>query len=264
LFVLPQPALAATATRDRLAAFAATCLGWQLSMALYGYLHGIKFAGQPAVEDYKARARVLREQVDPLEIASKWQPAMREGSLTLLMPGATAIERGTGTPLAGSVLARVLRDALPGSKPHGHYGQTEMMALGYLDVTMNGFAPAPVWSALEQHARTVGNRLLGVPVKVRQAPAAYHSTEQSEMDGPAYVVSLRLVARSTETPLLGTYTNQFLHAQAVSTWQAMQEVRRRCYLLVIGGSLEDARGLLADVFADLERALDTTARRDGR
>ncbi len=48
---------------------------------------------------------------------------------------------------------------------------------------------------LDERTRTIGNTLLGVPIKLRQAPAAYHSTEQSEMDGPPYLVSLRLVAR---------------------------------------------------------------------
>ena len=56
------------------------------------------------------------------------------------------------------------------------------------------------------------NRLFGIPVKLRQAPAAYHSTEQSEMDGPASLVSLRLVARDTEAILLGNYTTTFIHA----------------------------------------------------
>ena len=44
--------------QDRLAALAASFLGWQLTMALYGYLQDITFAGQPAVENYKAREHV--------------------------------------------------------------------------------------------------------------------------------------------------------------------------------------------------------------
>lgn len=89
--------------------------------------------------------------------------------------------------------------------------------LGYLDVTVNGEASANLLSVLDEHVHTIGNALLGIPVKLRQAPAAYHSTEQSEMDGPPYLVSLRLVARNAEASLLGSYTNTFLHAQVVST-----------------------------------------------
>src|SRR6266566_2011750 len=56
LFLRSQPSLASQEPQNRLAALAASFLGWQLSMALYGYLQRITFAGQPAVENYKARA----------------------------------------------------------------------------------------------------------------------------------------------------------------------------------------------------------------
>ena len=55
-------------------------------MALYGYLQHITFAGQPAVENYKARARALRTQHNPLQVASHWSPEVQEGILTLLAP----------------------------------------------------------------------------------------------------------------------------------------------------------------------------------
>lgn len=106
--------------------------------------------------------------------------------------------------------------------------------------------------------RAIGNAQLGVPVKLRQAPADYHSTEQSEMDGPPYLVSLRLVARNSETCLLGNYTTTFLHAQAVSTWQAMMESGRPCFLLVIDGSLADAAEQLTAFFSQVEDAIHHT------
>ena len=86
LFLLSQPSLASQEPQNRLAALATSFLGWQLSMALYGYLQHITFAGQPAVENYKARARALRTQHDPLQVASNWSPALQEGILTLLAP----------------------------------------------------------------------------------------------------------------------------------------------------------------------------------
>ena len=110
-------------------------------------------------------------------------------------------------------------------------------------------------AVLDEHVHTIGNKLLGIPVKLRQAPAAYHSTEQSEMDGPPSLVSLRLVARNSEASLLGSYTNTFLHAQAVSTWQAMMEAGRPCFLLVIDGSLDDAIEPLATFFSHVEEHL---------
>jgi hypothetical protein len=103
--------------------------------------------------------------------------------------------------------------------------------------------------------RTIGNKLLGVPVKLRKAPADYHSTEQGEMDGPPSLISLRLVARNSEACLVGNYTTTFLHAQAVSTWQAMMETGRLCFLLVIDGSLDEAVEPLASFFAHVEEHL---------
>jgi hypothetical protein len=66
------------------------------------------------------------------------------------------------------------------------------------------------------------------------------STEQSEMDGPPFLVSLRVLARDHEKSILGTYTDTFLCAQAVSTWQAMLEQGRPCFLLIMDASLDDA------------------------
>ncbi|MFL5704260.1 MAG: hypothetical protein ACJ8AG_15695, partial [Ktedonobacteraceae bacterium] len=258
LFLLSQPYLASQEPRNRLAALAASFLGWQLSMALYGYLQRITFSGQPAVENYKARARALRTQSDPLQIASNWSPALREGILTLLAPHGSVSQdtqshrdpqRGDS---AASAYASVLQKALAPDDTHRH---PQGISLGYLDLTVNGEAQASLFSALGEHMRTIGNKLIGIPVKLRQAPADYHSTEQSEMDGPPYLVSLRLVARNSEACLLGSYTTTFLHAQAVSTWQAMMESGRPCFLLVIDGSLDDAMEPLATFFAHVEEYL---------
>jgi hypothetical protein len=241
-FLLSQPSLASKEPQNRLAALAASFLGWQLSMALYGYLQRITFAGQPAVENYKARARALRTQHDPLQVASNWSPALQEGILTLLAP------HGVIGPTAAAAFAKTLQEAASVDEIHRRL-------LSYLDVTVNGEAPTGLLSVLDEHVYTIGNKLLGIPVKLRKAPADYHSTEQSEMDGPPYLVSLRLVARNSEACLLGNYTNTFLHAQAVSTWQAMMEVGRPCFLLVIDGSLGEALEPLATFFSQVEHYL---------
>ena len=80
-FNLSQPYLARKEPLDRLAAVATSFLGWQLSMALYGYLQRITFAGQPAVENYKARARVLRAQDDPLQVTKNWAATTSDTNL---------------------------------------------------------------------------------------------------------------------------------------------------------------------------------------
>ncbi len=255
-FLLSQPSLVSKEPRDRLAALAASFLGWQLSMALYGYLQHITFAGQPAVENYKTRARALRTQPDPLQVATHWRPALHDGMLTLLAPLAPLDPHGVSRSLqehsAALTFAQALQEAVASDATQKYM---QGVALGYLDVTVNGEAQSSLLAMLDKHVHRIGNELLGVPVKLRQAPAAYHSTEQSEMDGPPSLVSLRLVARNTEAILLGSYTNTFLHAQAVSTWQAMLESDRACFLLVIDGSLDAAMEPLSNFFSQVEQYL---------
>jgi hypothetical protein len=260
-FLLSQPSLANIEPQDRLAALATSFLGWELSMALYGYLQHITFAGQPAVENYKTRARALRTQQDPLQVASYWSPRVQEGILTLLAPQSSIVQdtqqdiEPQRLDSAASVFARALQAA---ASPGITREDTQRVPLSYLDVTVNGEARASLLAMLDEHVHTIGNKLLGVPVKLRKAPAAYHSTEQSEMDGPPSLVSLRLVARNTESSLLGSYTNTFLHAQAVSTWQAMMESGRPCFLLVIDGSLNDAIQPLSTFFSQVEQHIHQT------
>ncbi len=244
VFVLSQPSLASQEPRDRLAALAASFLGWQLSMALYGYLQHITFAGQPAVENYKARARVLGTQENPLQITKNWVATVTDTdpsggiSYSLLAPQGVEIQASPA-----STFSRVLlRTAL---------ASPEYLSLGYLDLTINGELPASSVSVLDAGLRTIGNEVLSIPVKLRRAPAAYHSTEQSEMDGPPFLVSLRVLARDHEKSLLGTYTDTFLCAQAVSTWQAMLEQGRPCFLLILDGSLDDAVEPLHRFFSDV-------------
>ncbi|HEY7850266.1 MAG TPA: hypothetical protein VIC27_09400, partial [Ktedonobacterales bacterium] len=95
-----------------------------------------------------------------------------------------------------------------------------------------------------------------VPFKLRRAPAAYHSTEQSEMDGPPALVSLRALALRCEPALLGDYTPRFLQAQAVATWQAMNGVGRRCLLLLYDG---DTPAMLGELSALLDELADVAA-----
>ncbi len=241
-FVLVQPILMDSADPgERLVAAAAIFLGWQLCMALFGYLHDITFAGQPAVENYKARARVLRGQDAPLRIAQEQYHGVTDGPLTLLTPPGQA----TGDDPAAYIAAALQQAS----------AATDNRRLGYLDLTMNGEIPSGWASLLHDALRSLGPTTLGVPARLRRAPAAYHSTEQGEMDGPPYLVSVRLITHGHEVSVLGAYTDTFLQAQAVGTWQAMIEQGRACFLLIVDGTAETAVDALGRLFATVERRL---------
>ncbi len=240
-FTLYQPALIDREPCEQLAALAAGFLGCQLTMALYGYLQDITFAGQPAVEDYKARARTLRAMDNPLDAIRDWQATYTAPGLTLLAP--TPVRERTATP--AWVFARALQQA-------SRAPQQE--CLSYIDLTLNGRFPAQVETMLAQYLHTIGNDMLKVPVKLRHAPSDYHSTEQCQMDGPANLVSLRVLALEHETPLFGTYTDTFLKAQAVGTWQAMVAQGRSCFLLLVDDG-EPVSELLRNFFAEVEEEI---------
>ena len=240
-FALYQPLLAAQTREDRLAGIAAVFLGLQLSMALYGYLWRIPFAGQPAVEAYKSRARELRALDDPLREAMDATVARTHGRLRVLPPP------GTAETSAGAPPTQLLAAALS-SRPT------------YLDLTINGEIPERDTAALETQLRTLGNDVLGVPVKLRRAPASYHSTEQSEMDGPRGLVSLRALAERSQQSLLGSYGARFLRAQAVGTWMAMNEQGRTCFLLLVDGTNDELGPAIYHFLATLAEQMAVPSR----
>jgi hypothetical protein len=233
---LAQPLLFALSPDERLAGIAAMFLGLQLSVALYGYLWAIPFAGQPAVENYKSRARALRTEGTPFQVALRATSVGSDGRFKLLPPPTTG--ESAGGTLPAQRLAAALR-----AQPV------------YLDLTINGELSAREAATVEDQLRTLGIGVLGIPVKMRRAPAAYHSTEQSEMDGPAGVVSLRVLATRNPPSLFGGYDAMFLHAQAVGTWLAMNEQGRTCFLLLFDGTPDELgpalRGFLAALAEEL-------------
>src|SRR5579859_4499709 len=98
-FIIVEPLIASADATERLAGLAALYLGLQLTMALYGYLWDIPFAGQPAVEAYKAGARTLRDSADTDLARLVYDSApLREERLALLAPERGVPWGGAATP----------------------------------------------------------------------------------------------------------------------------------------------------------------------
>jgi hypothetical protein len=228
--VIAVPSVPSKGVENQLSGVAAAFLGWQLSMALYGYLHDIQFAGQPAVEDYKARARRLRTKEDPLQDALQWGVVSKDSALTLLAP-----PQSDGSLSPAALISAWLRAACP----------------PYVDLTVNGEPVLGTLALFQRSLDFLGHTVLGTPVKLRRAPAAYHSTEQSEMDGPPGVMSIRVLAREHEEVILGRYDATFLEAQAVGTWQAMVEAGRTCCLVILDGTLTAGAPAMADLLSQV-------------
>ncbi len=215
-------------TAERLAAAARVFAGWDLAVALFGRLQGITFAGQPAVEGYKRYARELRDAPGPLPYPEDAQVSDRNGRL-VLYHGASGLDLAAAGDPAAALAAACSR-------------LLEAGGLGYLDVTLNAEPDGPLWERLRWLATDFANHRLARPVKVRSGPRDYHSTEQSETDGPPDLLSLRVLLRRHETVAAGDYDDRFLQAQALGTMLAMRDAGRHVLLAMLDRA-EDATAL---------------------
>jgi glucose-6-phosphate isomerase len=207
---------------SRMAACARCFAGWNLTVALVGYFQEITFAGQPAVEHYKSYARRLRDAEGRLPYPDGDLAITDSGRLELFAEAAPLPEVDGAGRDAGSVLASIAR------------GLESAGRLGYFDLTVNGDSAGPLWDAAQRTGKRFGNHVLQRPTKIRSGPRDYHSTEQSETDGPPELLSLRVLVKDPETVMAGEYSARFLHAQALGTVFAMRDAGRPVLLATVG------------------------------
>jgi glucose-6-phosphate isomerase len=216
--------------------------GWNLAVALVGYLQGMTFAGQPAVEGYKKYARLLRDSPGELPYPTDGLSSTPTGRLKLFSGAAPAASLDSERPDAGTVLAAVVRSL-----------QAERR-LDYFDVTVNGEPAGPLWEAAQRAGMRFGNHVLQRPTKVRSGPRDYHSTEQSETAGPPGLLSLRVLVSEPEPVAAGDYNGRFLHAQALGTLFAMRDAGRPVLLATV--SREDGGEAVAELLENATARLD--------
>jgi glucose-6-phosphate isomerase len=229
----------------RLAACARCFAGWDLTVALVGYLQGITFAGQPAVEHYKAYARRLRDAPGALPYPAEDVASTDSGRLELYT-GAAPVPEMDGRPHdAATVLAAVARSL------------EDRGRLGYFDLTLNGDSDGTLWEAGRRAGTSFGNRVLGRPTKVRVGPRDYHSTEQSETAGPPDLLSLRILVKDPEHVTAGEYSARFLHAQALGTIFAMRDAGRPVLLATV--HREDGTAALVELLDGAAAQLSPSA-----
>lgn len=229
-------------------------LSFKKTVAAYGFLQDIVFAGQPAVEAYKKYARDLREASGPVgldtgaggDTGGAYQ--VTQGNLTLDYSSLAKLGLLTGQTFdsPAAALAAALRSS--SEKP-----------VRYLDFTWNGELTPEVRAVLDRARHHLANHTLGIPAKVRTGPSDYHSTEQGETDGPDELVSLRLVARRHDPVAAGAYDDKFLLAQARGTWQAMQDARRRILFLTLPDTSPTSLAALTHLLDETDRLLSAAA-----
>jgi len=208
---------------SRLAVCARLFAGWNLAVALVGYLQGMTFAGQPAVEGYKKYARELRDA-----------------------PGELPYPKDVLSSDDGALLAANVRSY---EAQHG---------LAYFDLTVNGEPAGPLWETAHLAGLRFGNSVLHRPAKIRSGPRDYHSTEQSETAGPPGLLSLRVLVSDPEPVAAGSYDSRFLHAQALGTVMAMRDAGRPVLLVTL--RRKDSGQALAKLLEDATAHLGATSK----
>jgi hypothetical protein len=242
-------------------------LSFKKTVAAYGYLQDIVYAGQPAVEAYKKYARDLREAPGPVTLdqgaagdtGGIWRAA--DGALRL---DYSSLMRKNLVPLSGARSAHDAVHHLGGDpeRPADLFAgiltlAREAGSLRYLDVTWNGELSPAVRRAIAPARDRLANAALGIPAKLRTGPSDYHSTEQGETDGPPELVSLRLVTERHEPVAAGQYDDKFLLAQARGTWQAMEDAGRWIVFMTLP---EAKQGVLGALNAFFDRAAELLAK----
>jgi hypothetical protein len=220
----PRAALNLGPPEDGVASLAACArffAGWNLAVCLVGYLQGITFAGQPAVEMYKAYARRLRDAPGDLPYPAEELSSTASGRLSLYSGAAAGARLNGERSDAGAVLVDVIRNLESSGR------------LGYFDLTLNADPAGPLWDAVTVAGRRFANQALARPVKIRSGPRDYHSTEQSETAGPPELLSVRILVQDPEPATVGDYSSRFLHAQALGTVFAMRDAGRPVLLATV-------------------------------
>ncbi len=226
-------------------------LGFSLTVATFGYLHSIVFAGQPAVEAYKRYARELRESPEPVAMptphdlqATNRDVTVDAGSLVRARLASVrdldrlCAARGWDITTPSGLLAAVLALAKVGGW------------FRYLDLTYNGEMTEAISRVMEAGRDHIARTALGIPCKLRTGPSDYHSTEQGETDGPFELVSIRVLALRHDEPIVGVYTDKFLLAQARGTWQAMEDAGRWVVMVMVPDTSNRSMDALVSVFSE--------------
>jgi hypothetical protein len=292
---LHVPLASLDAIPDGLGELAGVFAASKLTVAAFGFLQGIVYAGQPAVEAYKKYARDLREALAPVPFPedTPYQAPFRSLTLyynSLITKGLLSVdelaaalaggergergERGEEESTdAAAVYAAILRCAQAGGvgNPQSAIRNPQSAIrrgwFRYVDFTFNGEITAPfvvrhdsavsLRSVFEEARRELVNGTLRLRGKIRTGPSDYHSTEQSETDGPPELISTRFVALQHEPILAGTYSDKFLLAQARGTWQAMEDANRWILMVTLpelnAETMEDLRAFFKAVRERLER-----------
>lgn len=218
---------------DRFALGARFFSGWNLVVALVGYLGDLVFAGQPGVEGYKRYARELRDAPGDLPFPTSDLVADADGSLRLWFGPLEAAGLDLGdlrrisqpSPGSASQVAAILAEVVLTLRAKGR--------LAYLDLTINGDPLGGAWDEMRRAALRLGNETLGVPTKIRSGPRDYHSTEQSQVDGPNELLSIRVAVEGLPTVGTGSYDERFFHAQTLGTVLAMKDAGRPVLLAML-------------------------------
>jgi glucose-6-phosphate isomerase len=235
-------------------------LGLQRTVATVAYLWDICFVDQPAVEGYKTRTKSIMEALPEggqVQVPSEWeQESARFGKLTLYygLLFKVGVKKGevdsevkamgadmTTAPAVYAATIRVLR-----RKPG--FEAAELAFYGCMTDELR--------STLEEVRYAIFTRALKIPSKVGEGPDKNHSYQQNIDDGKNMFFSTYFLPLQVRQPWIKDFDKNLLKAQTIGTIQSMISKNRKCILMTVDLTAEEAAEEIYSFFKETQRYLE--------
>ena len=223
-------------------------LGLQRAVAAIGYLWGICFVNQPAVEGYKKATKELMDAGSDVKVPSEWRYASYKG-LTLyyspLLETGSITEKelkeevrtfGANADEAVIVYAAILGLLLKNAKVKA------------IELTSYGKMPQGFKGILEHARYCMFTHGLKFPSKLGEGPDKNHSYHQNIEAGRDMWFSTYFMAEKIEQPQVLKFDENLLKAQCLGTVKSLMYNKRSVVLITFDKALQEAQEELKEFF----------------
>jgi glucose-6-phosphate isomerase len=235
-------------------------LGLQRAAAAAGYLWGIRFVDQPAVEGYKKETRRLLEGMKKnrskrIEISKTWsgnsasfgrlklyyQPLIESGALSR----DKLQKKAVGMKNAAEVYAAILCLL----KEKAGFEAAELASYGSMTEKLERI--------MEEARYSIYTKGLRMPCKLSTGPDKNHSYQQNIEDGRNMFFSTYFTYLQRPSAVIEGYDGNLLKASVVGTIKSMISHKRKVVLITVDSDAEGAERDIERFFREVERRLNS-------
>ncbi|MFH0862194.1 MAG: hypothetical protein V1875_04110 [Candidatus Altiarchaeota archaeon] len=237
-------------------------LGFERAVATIGYLWGICFVDQPAVEGYKKATRDVIAAMPPGEgvrIPKGWFDSSASfGKLRLFFGPLIA----AGTITSDEIKAQVSSMGGKMSDAPAVYAAIlkvlERRRKGFeaIELASYGKMTARIRQTLEEARSRIFTNGLKMPSKLGEGPDKNHSYQQNLEDGRDSFFSTSFMYMRPEQPDAMGYDDSLLKAQTIGTVESLSKNGRKAVLLASDSTVKGAEADLKQFFEKVREFMD--------